>query len=301
MKNLDVKSTLTTDEALEIAEQMQRIALGALYRSGPLSPANSVFHGGGAIRLAWASSRLSEDLDFLVNASLESDLERGVEVARTEIEQRMNSLTPGCTISLTRKKDLGTGTQRYLLRWYHPNRMGKVAVKLEFSIVRDEKLAQYPREVLFPGDPRLSPYEMRASISVPKPATSIADKLIAFAMREEIKWRDVYDLWFLSHTHRSWDDDRGHETLRAAVTSIAQIYNYEIDTVADRLDARAATVEATPIGDIAREIGRFLPREARDQMNVPGIWEDLRVKACEHARLAAADLRSLPPSMGSTP
>ena len=103
MKDLDRKSALTTDEALEIAEQMQRIALGALYRSGPLEPENSVFHGGGAIRLAWSSDRLSEDLDFLIDSSLEKDLERGVEAARVEIEQRMNTVTPGCTVSLTRK------------------------------------------------------------------------------------------------------------------------------------------------------------------------------------------------------
>lgn len=301
MKDLDRKSALTTDEALEIAEQMQRIALGALYRSGPLEPGNSVFHGGGAIRLAWSSDRLSEDLDFLIDSSLEKDLERGVEAARVEIEQRMNTVTPGCTVSLTRKKDLNTGTQRYLLRWYHPNRAGKVAVKLEFSIVRDEKLARYPRDVLHPGDPRLSPYEMRASISIPKPVSSIADKLVAFAMREEIKWRDVYDLWFLSQTHRSWKDAKDQEALRSAIASIAHIYGYELEVIADRLDARANAVEATPLAGIVQEIGRFLPREAREQMNVPGLWEELRARACDRARSAAAELRDPAAAQDMTP
>ena len=292
MENLDVKSTLTTDEALEIGEQIQRIALGALYRTGPLKPENSVFHGGGAIRLAWASDRLSEDLDFLVEPTIEALLEKGVEAARVEIEQRMNAVTPGCTISLRRKKDLGTGTQRYLLRWYHPNREGKVAVKLEFSVVPDGRLTQYDRDVILPGDPRVSPYQMRASLSVPKPATSLADKTIAFAMRQEIKWRDVYDLWFLSKLY-DWSQSSKREPFLAALSSIMRIYSYSPADVSGALIDRAKIVEETPVKDIEKEIGRFLPREARIAME--GSWAELQAMAIEHARNAATEIAAMEP------
>lgn len=293
MKNLDVKSALTTDEALEIGEQIQRIALGALYRTGPLEPDNSVFHGGGAIRLAWSSDRLSEDLDFLVEPTIEALLEKGVEAARVEIEQRMNAVTPGCTISLRRKKDLGTGTQRYLLRWYHPNRDGKVAVKLEFSVVPEGRLTQYDRDVILPGDPRVSPYQMRSSLSVPKPATSLADKTIAFAMRQEIKWRDVYDLWFLSKLY-NWSRDDLKEPFKSALVSIMRIYGYSNEEVATNLLERMNIVEETPIEDIAKEIGRFLPLEARESMK--NSWADLKSIAIQHVRNAAAEISAMEPS-----
>jgi hypothetical protein len=85
----------------------------------------------------------------------------------------------------------------YELRVSHPDLIGKTLVKVEFWRVTSEYLAQYPVTLRSP----IQPGQMVSRVANPVPAatleTAYCDKLTAFATRPYLKWRDIYDLWWI--------------------------------------------------------------------------------------------------------
>jgi hypothetical protein len=79
----------------------------------------------------------------------------------------------------------------------HPRYLGKALIKAEFWKVNPEYLAKYPVELRTP----IRPGDMVSRVSNPVPAatleTAYCDKLTAFATRPFLKWRDIYDLWWI--------------------------------------------------------------------------------------------------------
>ncbi len=79
----------------------------------------------------------------------------------------------------------------------HPARTGKVMVKVEFWRVDKPYLQNYPTEFRTP----LAAGEIVSNVSHPAPAATLenafCDKLTAFATRPRLKWRDIYDLWWI--------------------------------------------------------------------------------------------------------
>lgn len=79
----------------------------------------------------------------------------------------------------------------------HPDYLGRTLVKVEFWRVDARYLAGYPVEFRAP----VSPGDIVSRISNPLPAatleTAYCDKLTAFATRPYLKWRDIYDLWWI--------------------------------------------------------------------------------------------------------
>jgi hypothetical protein len=75
-----------------------------------------------------------------------------------------------------------------------PSRLDK---RGEFRRVTAEYLEKYPVALRSP----IPPGEMVSRISNPVPAatleTAYCDKLTAFATRPYLKWRDIYDLWWI--------------------------------------------------------------------------------------------------------
>jgi hypothetical protein len=83
------------------------------------------------------------------------------------------------------------------LRVTHAAYLGKALIKVEFWRVSPEYLALYPVELRSP----IQPGEMVSRILNPVPAatleTAYCDKLTALATRPYLKWRDIYDLWWI--------------------------------------------------------------------------------------------------------
>jgi hypothetical protein len=75
--------------------------------------------------------------------------------------------------------------------------LGNALVKVEFWRVSADYLENYPVALRAP----IRPGEMVSRISNPVPAatleTAYCDKLTAFATRPYLKWRDIYDLWWI--------------------------------------------------------------------------------------------------------
>lgn len=82
-----------------------------------------------------------------------------------------------------------------------PNVLGKVKIKTEFWKVDSEHIQSYDgsiKEVAARGN-------ITPTVPVASPDQIFADKMVALGARPRLKWRDVFDLWYL--------DGIGHATV----------------------------------------------------------------------------------------
>jgi predicted nucleotidyltransferase component of viral defense system len=187
---------LSPESATRWAASAQFYFLDALMADPGIQYEQIAFHGGTSLHFSWRSPRLSEDLDFLL-AREAGDIHAIVERAGKKVTEAFRADDPLFAIEL---KDRTRNDERmiaYELRVSHPELIGKTLVKVEFWRVTPEYLAKYPVALRSP----IQPGEMVSRISNPVPAatleTAYCDKLTAFATRPYLKWRDIYDLWWI--------------------------------------------------------------------------------------------------------
>jgi predicted nucleotidyltransferase component of viral defense system len=187
---------LTPELASKWAASAQYQFLDALMADPQIQYEQIAFHGGTSLHFSWRSPRLSEDLDFLIARSA-ADLGTIVERAGQRVAEAFHSEDPQFKIEIQDRTRHETRMISYDLRVSHEVYLGKALIKAEFWRVSPEYLAQYPVELRSP----IQPGEMISRISNPVPAatleTAYCDKLTAFATRPYLKWRDVYDLWWI--------------------------------------------------------------------------------------------------------
>lgn len=236
------KATLTTPERWLIASDIQAILLDEIFAETEWTARDGIFHGGTGLHLAHDSPRLSEDLDFMI-AEPALDALEGAAGARIvdRTRMRVEGMLPGSALDF-KSRDRGPGPDRLVtwdLRWRHPNRMGKVMVKLEFYATAPEALADYASyaEMRLPGLRRV---KLRVEIPVPHLRSAWADKVKAISTRPEFKWRDAFDLGWISREFsrpgvRPSDVDLG-EALRAS----ARIYGKTPGELVEGLELRLA-------------------------------------------------------------
>ena len=187
---------LTPEVATRWASSAQYYFLDALMADSGIRYGQIAFHGGTSLHFSWRSPRLSEDLDFLL-ARDAGDIHAIVERAGEKVTEDFRAEDPRFTIELKDKTRQDERMIAYQLRVSHPDFIGKTLVKVEFWRVTPEYLAKYPVALRSP----IQPGEMVSRISNPVPAatleTAYGDKLTAFATRPYLKWRDIYDLWWI--------------------------------------------------------------------------------------------------------
>ena len=161
-----------------------------------------VFHGGTALKKAFSSSRYSEDLDFMVEPTL--DTVRLMEKVCAHL-QTLVALTYGPTATLKLKaRTSERNPQVYLLTLHAPElAMSSVKVKVEFSPT--ENLAAYIKtSVVATPDHAIVRNKVAHAPAVRVEVGDLnqlyLDKWVALTMRQEIKHRDVWDLsWLLDN------------------------------------------------------------------------------------------------------
>jgi predicted nucleotidyltransferase component of viral defense system len=187
---------LTPELASKWAAAAQYQFLDALMADPQIHYEQIAFHGGTSLHFSWRSPRLSEDLDFLIARSA-ADLGTIVERAGQKVAETFRSEDPQFTIEIQDRTRHEERMISYDLRVAHQTYLGKALIKVEFWRVSPEYLAQYPVELRSP----IQPGEMVSRISNPVPAatleTAYCDKLTALATRPYLKWRDIYDLWWI--------------------------------------------------------------------------------------------------------
>jgi len=190
------KYPLTPERSADWASTAQFRFLDALMSDSTLECDLIAFHGGTSLHFSWRSPRRSEDLDFLIAKSAR-DTGEVVERARKKTEEAFRADDPAFSVEIKDKTRHGDRMIAYQLLVSHPDYLGKTLVKVEFWKVDAAYLAGYPVELRAP----VRPGDIVSRISSPIPAaaleTAYCDKLTAFATRRYLKWRDIYDLWWI--------------------------------------------------------------------------------------------------------
>ena len=152
--------------------------------------------GGTSLHFSWRSPRRSEDLDFLIAKSAR-DIGEAVARARKKTEEAFRADDPAFSVESKDKTRRGDRMIAHQLVVSHPDYLGKTVIKVEFWKVDADYLAGYPVELRTP----VRPGEIVSPLSSPVPAaaleTAYCDKLTAFATRRYLRWRDIYDLWWI--------------------------------------------------------------------------------------------------------
>jgi len=187
---------LTPELASKWAASAQYQFLDSLMADPQIQYQQIAFHGGTSLHFSWRSPRLSEDLDFLIARSA-ADLGTIVELAGQKVAEAFRSEDPQFTVEIQDRTRHEERMIYYDLRVAHEAYVGKALIKVEFWRVSPEYLAQYPVELRSP----IQPGQMVSRISNPVPAATLeaayCDKLTALATRPYLKWRDIYDLWWI--------------------------------------------------------------------------------------------------------
>lgn len=190
------RQPLTAAVASHWAASAQLYFLEALTAEKLIQDGEIAFHGGTSLHFSWRSPRLSEDLDFLLARSTVG-LDGVVERARQKVADAFRPEDPAITVELHRKNRTQEKLLAYELRVAHPDYLGKVRVKVEFWKVSPEYLAQYPVELRSPVRPRTIVSQVSHLVPAATLQAAYCDKLTAFATRPYLKWRDIYDLWWI--------------------------------------------------------------------------------------------------------
>ncbi len=157
------------------------------------------FQGGTSLNMSWGSPRFSEDIDLLLSQPESGQLETVMGRCVNRINQSLAIDHPELTVSLHGGRGAGEtgGLAAFELRAAHPDRLGKVRVKVEFWRVDPSYLDRYETEFRLPV--RQGEIITRSSIPIPAATreAAYADKITAFATRPRFKARDVFDFWWL--------------------------------------------------------------------------------------------------------
>ena len=240
------RTALTPDENREISELLHYAVLTELFDATQWRANQVVFHGGTSLRVARSSDRYSEDLDFLVSPEVTEDLGEAMEKVRDGILVRLALRLPGSNITVKQAKGKeGSLVTGFTIRWEHPMRMGAVRVKAEFYRVPRTLHEAYAAEGILPTRIPDMAVGFKTPIPAPKLIFAWADKVKAIATRDHMKYRDIYDVWFLL---RQFKEVPGGDEARDAVSKVASLYDHDLLSVSAGL---TNVIDGEAMSDVA--------------------------------------------------
>ena len=188
------KRQLTATEAFDLRQALHVATLDALMASRRWEPGDLVFQGGTSLHLAHGSPRFSEDLDFLVNATLK--LESISAAIKTRLEGT-HWFPADTNLTVSKSKD-GRNPHAFVVTIGGPDVIGAVRVKVELWQTNKATLSAI-KAVVAPVKLARGPAAgMQAFVPTADLPEIYADKVFALAARPYLKPRDVFDLHWLS-------------------------------------------------------------------------------------------------------
>lgn len=213
------KNPLSAKQQREWANTAQIAFLNGIASKSKLNIDNLAFQGGTSLSLGWGSPRFSEDLDFLLaRGDAMDELKRSMPKIVESIRQVFLSEDPKFKIDVKGKER--NGMLVFDIGISHLDVIGKSKVKTEFWGVDSEYFHNYDSEYKTPQHFSFSDNvfgNLKSAFPVPISTLEsiLADKVVALSYRNRLKWRDVFDVWWISQKL-----DRGLNSL-----SIEQITN----------------------------------------------------------------------------
>ncbi|RJX21858.1 MAG: nucleotidyl transferase AbiEii/AbiGii toxin family protein [Ammonifex sp.] len=203
-----------------------------------------VFQGGTSLRLFYGNIRYSEDLDFsFVIKNMDSFHE--VDARMSNMGAFVSDVFPFLgEISLKEQKRSRT-FKRFALRFSATEQKRVLRVNIEFANV-----PSYDNSLLLLQYPPFNP-----AVRVESRREVLADKVVAIALRDYVKGRDLWDIHFLA-------EDRGVAVDLDLVHRKVVDYGSDPAAFGARLAAAVAQVRTQGKMVLEQEMERFLPRYA---------------------------------------
>ncbi len=244
------KRHLTPAQAFDLRQALHVATLDALMASRRWEPGDLVFQGGTSLHLAHGSPRYSEDLDFLVNSSL--NLQSIARAVEARLEGASWLVPRGAKLTVSKAKD-ARNPHTFVVAVGGPNLIGAVRVKVE--------LWRAPEPALNAVKTTVTPVRLvtgtaaglQTFVPTAEPPEIYVDKVFALGARPYLKARDVFDLhWLVSHgVSRECTPD----SLRVRLAT------YPDETAAAWLVKAQARREelASSVSPITQDLKRWLP------------------------------------------
>jgi predicted nucleotidyltransferase component of viral defense system len=240
--------------------------LSALSAAGVLR--HAIFQGGTALRLCYGGERYSEDLDFvcgkagvyLKDIEFDTLVDNALEITKRTLQRDFDIDPAQITLKRPAQPELVKGSDVNVAIWQivvpvNPTpKAPKSRIKIEFANV-----PSYDSKPLTvsaaPGLVQIQDVILNAET----PNEILADKAIALTARTVLKFRDVWDVWFLVNKLGATPDRE------MALKKFADYGTADIATKANaRLDELAKDATATAF---YAEMKRFLPSGRVAQMS----------------------------------
>lgn len=249
-------------------EELQRLILRHLAEKGFF--ARGVFQGGTALRLLYGGARFSEDLDFVFRKKNDPGF-RALEPALAGLPGFVHRQATYCDAVALKRQRASALLARYRLSLRTPGRTG-LSINLEFANVPGRR----PQARLL----RVGPIDV--PVIVEDEVEILADKLVALALREYIKGRDLWDIAFLVR------DRRVEAPAPRLLITKARDYGCLRPRLCARLRSRLRELEEQGLPALEAEMKRFLPRPLL--AGLVGSFEEILAVATAAAREALAAL-----------
>jgi predicted nucleotidyltransferase component of viral defense system len=257
-----------------IKEAIHLHLLSALSEAGVLR--HVVFQGGTAIRLCYGGERYSEDLDFVCGKA-------GSYIAKIEFDQLVENALEATKKSLHREFDIKPdeialkqpqfpmaikSESAAVAAWQisvpiAPTRhLPKSRIKIEFANV--------PSYDSGPNVAKAVPglVQMEDVILTTESANEIlADKAVALTARQALKYRDVWDVWYLINKANA-QVDRG-------IVAKKFIDYGTSDVAAKARQRREELTKASTVKAFLDEMKRFLPAKRVSEISQAGLHQSI--------------------------
>jgi predicted nucleotidyltransferase component of viral defense system len=239
--------------------------LSALSEAGVLR--HVVFQNGTALRLCYGGERYSEDLDFvcgkagayLKDVAFGALVERALEITKRTLQRDFGIDAAQIALKRPAQPNLVKGAEVDIAAWQvvvpvsATTRTPKSFVKIEFANVPSYD----SKPVAVSATPGLVQIQ-DVILNAETPDEILADKAVALTARTALKFRDVWDVWYLVNKLAA-TPDRG--------MVLKKLTDYGTCDVAIKAKARRKelTSDAT-VGAFYTEMKRFLPSARIAQM-----------------------------------
>jgi len=274
-----------------VKEAIHLHLLSAMSDAGILR--HAVFQGGTALRLCYGGDRYSEDLDFVCGKA-------GSYFTDVEFKELIEAALE--TTKKTLNRDFGIAADRISLKKPpHPDlvKLEPITVAAWQIIVPIEATPRAPRSLIkieFANVPayETKPMPVRATpdlvqvqdviLTVETPNEILADKAVALTAREVLKFRDVWDVWFLQN---KLDAKVDREVVQK---KFADYGTSDMETKAEKRLAELSS-EATPNAFLS-EMKRFLPAKRVAQLSETGLQHSILTGSGDLLRRAVLPVSS---------
>ena len=235
--------------SLVFKEHVQLAVLDYLFRKGLFS--QMVFQGGTALRLVYQGVRYSEDLDFVLR---KKDLP-----CFLNMRDELKPLTAHIKkfIPFVRQAQLKAQKETETFRRY------SLILETDFLSAQDKtniELANVPSHkhqtvILRHPDTMVTP-----AVTVETPEEILSDKCVAFAAREYIKGRDLWDIYFLLNTLKVPQNRAIIDMVKRKISD----YGLREDKFLGSFEQKTGLLESKGASLLREEMDKFLPASYRE-------------------------------------